>query len=91
MEKIKPLEVRVFHKVDRPDIRLYLCKGIVLNEDKDALSPNGDRYRWMIKGLRSPFPVRNGTWFEGFEPSVMKKYLADNGYAFAEVVPVHYI
>ena len=89
MEKVKPLEVHVFHNIAKPDIRLYLCKGIVIDENGATLPFSEDRYRWMIRGIRSPFPIRNGTWFKGFEPAIMRKYLADNGYIRAEIVPVH--
>ena len=88
MEKVKPLQVFVFHKKTQPSIDLYLYKGIVYN-DNGALLSADERFRWMIKGLQNPFPVRNGTWFAGFEIDVMRKYLVDNGYFFTEAVPIY--
>lgn len=90
MEKVRPLKVFVFHKKAEPSIDLYLYKGIIPNENGTTLSAN-ERYRWMIKGLHNPFPVRNGTWFAGFEIGTMRKYLVDNGYFFTEAVPIHNI
>ena len=81
MEKATPIELYVFRKSNQQAIQLCLYKGVI---PRDAVGTN--RFRWMIKGTQNPFPVRNGTWFEGFTPAVMMSYLMVNGYELSEKV-----
>ena len=80
MEKVTPIEVYVFHKIDRPGLFLHLYKGVIPN----VTGPY--KFRWMFRGLRCPFPVHNGVWFEGFEPEVMKHYVIEKGFKFIDKV-----
>ena len=49
----------------------YLYRGM----DTDTLT-----WKWMAKGTHIPFPVRSGTWFAGFNPITMDKWMRDNGW-----------
>lgn len=81
MEKTTPIELYVFRKSNQQAIQLCLYKGII---HKDAAGIN--RFRWMIKGAQNPFPIRNGTWFQGFTPTVMISHIMANGYELSEKV-----
>ena len=74
MEKVKPIQLFIFKKISNPACVLTLYKGIV--EGKQGVSA----LRWCIKGERNPFPVRCGTWFQGFSNELMRGYLRENGY-----------
>ena len=32
-------------------------------------------WKWMAKGTHIPFPVRSGTWFNGFDPVTMHRWM----------------
>lgn len=36
--------------------------------------------KWMAKGMHIPFPVRSCTWFAGFEPKTMQKWMEQQGW-----------
>lgn len=79
MEKITPVELYVFRKSDQQAIQLCLYKGVL---PINTIGPK--RFRWLIKGTYNPFPIRNGTWFEGFDSSIMISRIMTNGYELTE-------
>lgn len=75
------IRLYTFRKINQQAIYLHLYQGVI----PDVL--NGKSIRWMIKGRKNPFPVRNGTWFQGFDGSTMIQYLAQNGYELTNIIP----
>lgn len=39
-------------------------------------------WKWMVSGERVPFPVRSYTWFDGFDPDTMNKWMLNDGWKF---------
>ena len=74
------LRLYTFRKTNQQAIYLHLYQGVIPN------AMNGKSIRWMIKGRKNPFPVRNGTWFQGFDGATMIQYLAQNGYELTDII-----
>lgn len=87
MENIKVVRIFVLKSNTVNGAKLFLHHGYGLDEN-GKVNLREDSMRWMIKGLRNPMPVRNGTWFSGMSQSEMLKWFSNNGYAFYDCVPV---
>lgn len=54
----------------------------------DQILPEEIYQRWAFNGLHIPFPIRSGTWFEGFSSGVMIDYLKSAGYSYKGCVNI---
>lgn len=90
MEKVKAVRIYVLRDTTGK-FKLYLHQGLAINPVTGRINDNEKCIRWMIRGLKNPMPVHNGTWFIGFPPREMLKWFAENGYVFSECVSVHEI
>lgn len=79
MMKVKALTSYAFVNEKKQD--LTLIYGRIVDENGKEKMGIYDQ-RWSVVGLNIPFPVRSGTWFEGFATDVMLKYLERNGWTF---------
>ena len=92
MEKVKELKVFNFTKENAGQVKLHLGATYTVKHDQcnnEAVEePNAAPYcyRWMVTSGKSPLPIRNGTWFQGFNASAMINWFTDRGYALQSVV-----
>lgn len=77
--KVKALTSFAFVNEKKQD--LTLIYGRIVDENGKE-NPSITAQRWSLVGLNIPFPVRSGTWFEGFAIDVMLEYLKRNGWTF---------
>lgn len=77
--------LKCFNLVDKDGTPLRLNLG-VLEDTCDLLSSNDKGYRWRFLGSNIPMPVRNGTWFNGFQEATMMNWLMGHGWALVTKV-----
>ena len=92
MENVKEMKVFNFTKENAKSVKLHLGKTYTIkhdqcnNEDVKVFDVEPFCYRWMVTSGKSPLPIRNGTWFQGFNASTMINWFTDRGYALQSVL-----
>lgn len=81
MENIKAIKAYTLVNANGISLTMRLGKGTA-----DEYNRHDQGWRWMCLGTQIPFPVRNGTWFNGFPEATMMNWLMDNGWTLQAVV-----
>lgn len=77
MEKVQKLVGYQYQHKD--GYKLLLCYGRTV-DGNGRMGGDYQNQRWLIISSHSPIPVRNATWFQGFDFGTMNKYLSDAGF-----------
>lgn len=77
MEKVQKLVGYQYQHKD--GYKLLLCYGRTVG-DNGHMEFRDCGQRWSVISTHNPIPVRNATWFQGFDFLTMNKYLSDAGF-----------